>query len=184
MSIVVGCHSADEFFRETLADAMRRERVRVSALVEFYLTALLARQMVQDARTDLPLGVRFVEALRVSSGSPERGRMLREVGDHALTRFVWWQVECSRRSSGSFTLYRHVGQRAYLYCGAYPFNELGERFAKLSDVMARCGTVLATMRPADVLQLYTLWTETRSEYAARAITELGLFFGVSEGAPS
>ncbi|MCC6934731.1 MAG: hypothetical protein IT406_03550 [Candidatus Yanofskybacteria bacterium] len=178
MTTVLGYHSADEFFRDALTAAMQRERIHVSALAEFYLTTLLARPAGWSARSGLPLSTRFVQAIGMPHTSAERARLLREVGDDALTSFVWWQLE-SRRRSGSLALYRHLGERAYLHCGACPFHELGTKFRRISDAMARCGTALGALRPPDVLRLYELWAETGSEYAARAVTELGLFFAGS-----
>jgi hypothetical protein len=67
-----------------------------------------------------------------------------------------------------------VSDRSEDETGRRLFRELSEKFPKFVDVLANVGTQAHFQSEQNLLKLYELWTETRSDRVAKQLREAGL----------
>lgn len=162
-----------EFFRNALTDALARERVSVTPPAEYYVVHLLVRQIDQGVHPDETLGDRFARAHHEAPAV--RVQQLRAVGDSALVFCgLWWEHQYRPLRPSYATYHMDLGRVAYRNIGGQPFDELAAKFSALVDALIRLGTEHSLATARDIVRLYTLWQETDSRYAARALADLGL----------
>jgi hypothetical protein len=198
-SILVG-KSAQEWFREMLADVLSQRRLRVQEITEFYLVNLLAnfvrteKLFVEDADGQVreePLALILLEAL--SRGGQARSSGLRRLGDTAL--FVsGFFGDSIARSAVDVDYYVAMGERAY---GALadaersgtrgaadgPFGELASRFGTFVDLFAEIAELSQLRSNRGLLRLYERFLLTRDARVAERLRERGVALFGGPGAP-
>ncbi len=165
----------EEFFQAALAEAIERERLRITDAVRRYVVLLLARQ---DYHPGEVLGVRFAHALDAALdqvGKTSVMQELQDIGDRALIASgLWWEREFRPRRISNLEVHRAIGRRAYQTLGEYPFSELAEKFEGLADVLMRLSADHLSKSAPDILRLYAIWEATGNRYAARALAAYGI----------
>lgn len=165
----------EEFFQTALAEAIERERVRITDAVRQYVVLLLARQ---DYHPGEALGIRFAHALDAVVDQVSKVSVMQElqdIGDRALIASgLWWEREFRPRRVSNLGVHRAIGQQAYRMLGEDPFSELAEKFEGIVDVLMRLSTDRFSKSAPDILRLYAIWEETGSGYAARALAKYGI----------
>jgi hypothetical protein len=164
--------------------AMERERLRSSAMGEFYLVTLLEAQLhPPEPLGSQPLGLQLLEALGASRTARYRG--LRRVGDAALTLCGLFPESLERSLVGP-EYYHALGRRAYgslasPSSGAAEHTGLTALFSELADGFEGFAAVLGHVafdalfaRDADLLRLYRQWHYTRSRDAAARLAQRGV----------
>jgi hypothetical protein len=193
--ILVG-KSAQEWFREMVAETLSHRRIRIQEATEFYLVNLLAgfleseRLFVEEAEGTVqaePLAMILLRAL--SADRRARARGLRRLGDTAL--FVsGFFGDSLARSPVDVDYYIAMGGRAY---GALRdserggleslFGELSERFPLFVDLFAEIAEMSQLRSNRGLLRLYERFLLTRSERVARMLAERGVALFSGPGAP-
>ena len=177
--ILVG-KTAQEWFRETLSDALSQRRMKIQEVTEFYLVNLLAsflereRLFVEEpdgtAQTE-PLALVLLRALQRDARS--RDRELRRLGDTAL--FVsGFFGDSLARSLVDVDYYISMGERAYgTLAGSARagqgdlYGELADRFAAFVDLFAEIAELSNLRSNRGLLRLYERFLLTRSERVMR-----------------
>ncbi len=193
--ILVG-KTAQEWFREMVADALSHRRLEVQEVTEFYLVNLLAgflereRLFVEEADGTVheePLALILLRALQAERR--ERTAGLRRLGDTAL--FVsGFFGDSIARSLVDVDYYIAMGERAYgtlrdTERGALEalFGELAERFQQFVDLFAEIAELSQLRSNRGLVKLYERFLLTRSERVAQLLRERGvaLFGGPAPG---
>jgi hypothetical protein len=197
--ILVG-KSAQEWFREMVADSLSHRRIRIQESTEFYLVNLLAsflekeRLFVEEADGTVhaePLALILLRAL--SADRRARAQGLRRLGDTAL--FVsGFFGDSLARSTVDVDYYIAMGERAY---GALRdtergagldalYGELADRFPEFVDLFAEIAEMSQLRSNRGLLKLYERFLLTRSERVAQLLRDRGvaLFSGPSTPAAS
>jgi hypothetical protein len=186
-TILVG-KSAQEWFRERIADVLSHRRVKVQEVTEFYLVNLLTtflereKLFVEEPDGSVhaePLALILLNAL--SRGGRARVSGLRRLGDTAL--FVsGFFGDSLARSAVDVDYYMAMGERAY---GALaeeerpgavdgPFAELSQRFATFVDLFAEIAELSQLRSNRGLLRLYERFLLTRSERVAEQLRARGV----------
>jgi hypothetical protein len=198
-TILVG-KSAQEWFREMVADVLSQRRLKVQEVTEFYLVNLLAtfvrteRLFVEDANGQIreePLALILLDAL--SRGGRARSNGLRKLGDTAL--FVsGFFGDSIARSAVDVDYYVAMGERAY---GALadaerparpgsadgPFAELANRFSTFVDLFSEIAELSQLRSNRGLLRLYERYLLTRDARVAERLRERGVALFAGPGAP-
>ena len=188
-TILVG-KTAQEWFREMVADVVSSRRLQIKEVTEFYLVNLLAtfvrteRLFVEDADGQIreePLALILLDAL--SRGGRARSTGLRRLGDTAL--FVsGFFGDSIARSAVDVDYYVAMGERAY---GALaegerpgphgadgPFTELARRFPTFVDLFAEIAEMSQLRSSRGLLRLYERFLLTRDARVAERLRERGV----------
>lgn len=194
-TILVG-KSAQEWFREMVADVLSHRRVKVQEVTEFYLVNLLTTFLRKEnlyveepdgtVRAE-PLALILLDAL--SRGGVARSSGLRRLGDTALFVSGFFGDSLSR-SAVDVDYYVAMGERAY---GALaeaeqgqadgPFAELSRRFPTFVDLFAEIAELSQLRSNRGLLRLYERWLLTRSERVADQLRARGVALFAGPGAP-
>lgn len=190
---LVQARSAEEFFKEEVEAACRRQALRPQPLTEYYVVRLLsafARADSGPAQTlasNDALGMMLVRAL---NGGGSRQRLeLQHVGDVAL--FISGFFSDSLRSGlVDVDYYMSLGGRAYASLGAIDhalsptFAELSEKFGVFVDVLADVSDHTSLAGRQDVLRVYERWVRTGSRRDGDLLVERGIVpnLAITEGA--
>ncbi len=182
--IIVG-KSAQEWFRELVADALSQRRIQVQEATEFYLVNLLAQNLSEHRATagggaHEPLALMLARALE---GDREaRYRNLKRLGDTSL--FVsGFFGDSLARSLVDVDYYIAMGMRAYdaLSAEGYGpsgarqlFGELAERFTNFVDLFAEIAELSELGSNRGLVRLYERFLLTGSERVAQRLRERGV----------
>ncbi len=192
--IVVGT-SAQEYFRELVAQALQGRRVEVSPEAEFYLVTLLSRgvgagrETVGDAPAPEPLAMLLKSA--VEADGEARWRGYKKLGDTSLFVSGFFGDSLSR-SLVDVNYYIAMGERAYDALAALPrgpaggaelFGELAERFSLFVDLFAEIAELSQLSSNRGVLRLYERFLLTGSERVAQRLRERGVALFAGPGRP-
>lgn len=186
-TILVG-KSAQEWFREMIADVLSHRRVKVQEVTEFYLVNLLTtflekeKLFVEDADGTVhaePLAMILLNAL--SRGGRARSTGLRRLGDTALFVSGFFGDSLSR-SAVDIDYYMAMGERAYGALadaerpgpGEGPFAELSKRFPTFVDLFAEIAELSHLRSNRGLLKLYERYLLTRSERVAEQLRARGV----------
>jgi hypothetical protein len=180
---LIKAHSAEEFFKDEVEAACRRQSLRPQPLTEYYVVRLLsafARADSGPAQTlasNDTLGVMLVRAL--NAGGSRQRQDLQHVGDVAL--FISGFFSDSLRGSlVDIDYYMSLGGRAYASLGTIDhalsptFAELAEKFAEFVDVLADVSDHTSLAGRQDVLRIYERWVRTGSRRDGDLLVERGL----------
>ncbi len=194
--ILVG-KSAQEWFREVVAEALGHRKLRVQEVTEFYLVNVLTRFLereqlfVEDAEGNVesePLALILLRAL--AAERRERTAGLRRLGDTALFVSGFFGDSLAGRPV-DVPYYIAMGERAYGVLaeeergrGAAPFDELSDRFELFVDLFSEIAELSQLRSNRGLLKLYERWMLTRSERVANLLRERGVALFSGPGAPA
>jgi hypothetical protein len=178
--------SLQEFFRDSVAHALEKQRVAADDRTAFYLVNLLTFAARPDCRLDdrRPLALMLADAAAAQS-SERRNVTLQRVGDTSLFIAGFFGASFPRRVI-DIDYYIDVGGAAYgsLSAGVRGtlrgrtfgavFGELGRKFRDFVDVLAEVRDAAKGCDDIDLLRLYEVWLRTRSARAARLIRSRGI----------
>lgn len=194
--ILVG-KTAQEWFREAIADALSHRRMKIQEVTEFYLVNLLTgflekeRLFVEDADGTVraePLALILVKALQADRAA--RARELRRLGDTAL--FVsGFFGDSLARSLVDVDYYIAMGERAYGTLAGTErgpgldrlYEELAGRFGDFVDLFAEIAELSDLRSNRGLLRLYERFLATRSERVADRLRARGVALFGGPGAP-
>lgn len=195
--ILVGT-SAQEWFREVVAETLSHRRIRIQEATEFYLVNLLAgfleseRLFVEEPDGTVqaePLAMILLRAL--SADRRTRAQGLRRLGDTAL--FVsGFFGDSLAGSTVDVDYYIAMGEGAYAALrdterGGLEalFGELAGRFPQFVDLFAEIAEMSQLRSNRGLLRLYERFLLTRSERVARMLEQRGvaLFSGPRPPSP-
>ncbi len=195
--IVVG-KSAQEWFREMVADVLGHRRIRIQEATEFYLVNLLTsflekeRLFVEDQDGQVhaePLALIFLRALEADRRA--RSHHLRRLGDTALVVSGFFGDSITRRSAVDVEYYVAMGERAYGTLSETErgagldalFGELSERFQQFVDLFAEIAEQSQLRSNRGLVKLYERFLLTRDARTAQLLKERGvaLFAGPARG---
>jgi hypothetical protein len=198
MAVVTGTGSGiavmnlQEFFHDSVQQALHNQHVEVEAQTEHYLVTVLTRFARADeyfegsagTRGQRPLASLLAEALEAPQAEQRRERMQR-LGDVSLFMAGFFAQSFARRlvdvdyciamggrAYGSLAESWRGGVRGAVFSKL--FAELAAKFQRLVDVL---NEVADTARPAsdqDVLRLYEVWLKTSSPRARRLLQQRGV----------
>ncbi len=194
--ILVG-KSAQEWFREMVADALSHRKLKVQEVTEFYLVNLLTtflekeKLFVEDADGRVhvePLALILLRALEADRRA--RSAHLRRLGDTALFVSGFFGDSLSR-SVVDVGYYIAMGERAYSaladterapgFDGLY--GELSDRFEQFVDLFAEIAELSQLRSNRGLLRLYERFLLTRSERVAQLLRERGVALFSGPAAP-
>jgi hypothetical protein len=185
--IVFG-QSAQEYFRELVANGLAHRRLRIQEGTEFYLVNLLASNLTSEAlfaaRPDgtldaEPLALLLKRALE--SQREERRRALKRLGDTSL--FVsGFFGDSLARSLVDVDYYIAMGGRAYDALSeterasglAELYAELAGRFPELVDLLAEIAELSDLSSNRGLVKLYERFLATGSQRVAERLRERGV----------
>lgn len=183
--------SLQEFFKDSVADAMDRNGVRANDHTAYYVVNLLTLFARSEALFDdtangrelRPVARTWAEAVE-STNPGERNYALQRIGDVSLFVAGFLGDSLARRpvdvdyyvymgGAAYGTLSEHVrgSRRAQVF--RVVFAELAAKFQDFVDVLADIREGANTSH-ADILRLYENWLRTGSKRAARALRSLGI----------
>ena len=178
-------HSATEYFREAVGEAMSARQVRATDLTEYYLVNLLCQYVRLDGRgarrdADQPLAFQLGRALE--SGGHEQRLRLRSLGDFSLFMSGFFP-DSFRRKVVDVDYYKAMGEYAYGSLSrsehdtvAEVFRELAVKFVGFMDVLALVSERTHSGLPVggDTLRLYEKWLRTGSVRDGQRLVERGV----------
>jgi hypothetical protein len=181
-----------EFFRESVAQAMEKQRLSAGDDTAFYVVNLLTLFARKDAvyaanhegRGLQPLALMLAEAVEATDAE-QRNLALQRVGDTSLF-IAGFFGESFARKLVDVDYYIGMGGAAYdALAGnvrgtlrgrafAAVFAELAAKFREFVDVLTEVRDAAKGVRDHDILRLYEVWLKTRSTRAARLLRENGI----------
>ena len=184
--------SLQEFFKDSVSHAMRRQRVEVQDHTAYYVVNLLtlfSRSEALYERTSSgvglkPLALMLADAAE-SSNPRERNFVLQRMGDVSLF-IAGFFAESLARKPVDMDYYVRMGGSAYgslcesvrgtLRGEAFGsvFAELSGKFQNVVDVLNDVRDEARSRQDQDVLRLYESWLRTGSKRAERALRDLGI----------
>lgn len=194
--IVFG-QSAQEYFRELVADALAHRRLRIREGTEFYVVNLLASHLAReeplapgaDGIDSEPLALILKRALE--SEREERRRMLKKLGDTSL--FVsGFFGDSIARSLVDLDYYIAMGERAYDALSSSEraagglqevYGELAVRFPELVDLLAEIAELSELSSNRGLVRLYERFLATGSARIAERLRERGVALFAGPAAP-
>lgn len=184
--------SLQEFFKDSIAQAMRRQGLEADDLTAYYVVNLLtlfarAEVFYEQTRNGIglkPLAIMLAEAAERDSSS-ERDIALQRVGDVSLF-IAGFFAESLAAKLVDVDYYICMGGSAYgslservqgtIRGKAYGtvFAELAHKFPDFVDVLNDVRDEAQASKDHDVLRLYEIWLKTGSKRAARLLRRLGI----------
>lgn len=178
--------SLQEFFKDSIAQAMQKQRVAADDHTAYYLVNLLTLAARPESHLDgrRPLALMLAEAAG-AAGSQERNFALQQVGDTSLFVAGFFGESFPRRLV-DVDYYIDIGGSAYGSLSANVrgtlrgrvfgsvFAELAEKFREFVDVLAEVRDAAKGIDDVDVLRMYELWLRTKSARAARLLRSRGI----------
>jgi hypothetical protein len=193
-TILVG-KSAQEWFREMVADTLATRRLKVQEVTEFYLVNLLAgflekeRLYVEEEDGTVraePLALILLRALQADRRT--RAATLRRLGDTAL--FVsGFFGDSLARTNVDVGYYISMGERAYGSLAETErglddlYGELASRFGQFVDLFAEIAELSDLRSNRGLVRLYERFLATRDERVARRLRDRGVALFGGPGAP-
>jgi hypothetical protein len=183
--------SLQEFFKNSVTQAMARQRVEAADLTAYYVVNLLTlfgRSEQLFDREHGSVGLRPLAAVLAQAAAAERAEerryALQRIGDVSLFVAGFLGESLARRIVG-VDYYVQMGGTAYGSLAecvrgtvrgralSAVFAELAEKFRDFVDVLGEVRDAAAN-RDQDVLHLYELWLTTGSRRAARLLRRAGI----------
>jgi hypothetical protein len=183
--------SPAEFFREHVSTAIGKQKLEVSADIEFYLVNLLCefidpqRSQVLRGKENIletPLALQFKKALEAP---PEhQAGILRGLGDTSLYVAGYFQ-DFFNKKVYDVSYFVSLGSQAYSSLSfllqerddsfASTYRTLGQSFTDLVEVVAEISDTLGTSESSNILAIYDRWTRNQgSVRLRRKLEETGI----------
>jgi hypothetical protein len=184
--------SLQEFFKNSVADAMEKQGVAADDHTAYYVVNLLTlfarSEKLYDRRTDgpgpPPLALLLAEAADAHD-SQTRNLVLQRVGDTSLFVAGFFGDGFARKLV-DVDYYIDIGGAAYGWLSenvrgttrgrafSGVFAELAQKFRDFVDVLAEIRDSGRASDDFDILRLYDLWLKTGSTRAARLLRSQGI----------
>jgi hypothetical protein len=192
MSQLVLGSSLKEFFRLLVGEVVKRQRVTLEEVTEFYVVNLLSdyamaeklfTQEVEGRRDTEPLAVLYHRALQQERD--EKIRTLRRLGDVSLYTAGFFASSLQDRAVGP-DYYVQMGRNAYgavadlsgASAFAAVYHELCAKFSTLVEVLEEIAARgLAAAGPAGQLKLFESWTRTGNGRLEQVLVDAGMLPG-------
>jgi hypothetical protein len=189
MSQLVLGGSLKEFFRMLVGEVVKRQRVSIEEVTEFYVVNLLSdyaqaeklfTQEVDGKREAEPLAVLYHRALQQERD--EKIRTLRRLGDVSLYTAGFFHGSLRDRAVGA-DYYVQMGRNAYSaladmassssFAGVY--QELCVKFSSLVEVLEEISARgLAANGPQGQLKLFESWSRTGNSRLEQVLIDTGM----------
>jgi hypothetical protein len=189
MSQLVLGSSLKEFFRLVVGETVRRQRVSLEEVTEFYIVNLLSEYaaaeklftaQVDGKREAEPLALLYHRALLQDREA--RLRTLRRLGDVSLYTAGFFHQSLQDRAVGA-DYYVQMGRNAYLAVadlapasalGAV-YHELHRKFGALVEVLEEIAARgLAASGPAGQVQVFESWARSGNARMESVLVDVGL----------
>lgn len=184
--------SLQEFFRDSVDQAMHRQGLRADDHTAYYVVNLLTLFARSDALYEetqaglglKPLALMLAEAAETFN-SQERVFVLQRVGDVSLFLAGFFSESLAKRLV-DVDYYIHMGGGAYdslsVQVRGTPrgqafgpvFSELARNFKCFVDVLNDVRNQARVIDDQDILRLYETWLRTGSKHAERLLRRLGI----------
>ncbi len=184
--------SVQEYFQDSISDALENQRIEAAQETVFYMVNLLATfirseelfERTPDGVILKPLADFYAEAVECPT-TAEQHRTLRRLGDVAL--FISGVFSHSlNRKLVDVDYYVAMGGGAYSYlsgalrgnAGANTlteiFEELSSKFVDFVDVLGEVSERAHFNNSADIMRVYEMWVRTGSRRAERTLRNIGI----------
>lgn len=184
--------SLQEFFRDSVADAMAKQGIEADDHTAYYVVNLLTLFARSEALFDTtengvelkPLATILAESLQ-SEFATERRYALQRVGDVSLFVAgylgdglagrlvdVDYYVQMGGSAYGALSESVRGSLRGRVF--ATVFAELASKFQAFVDVLTEVRDEASSSKDIDVLRAYEVWLKTGSERAARVLRRYGI----------
>ncbi len=203
MSELVTAASLKEFFKSLLEEVIRRRRVQITDVTEFYLVNLLSDFVSSDKLFDRELGgegegkrdhepLALLYARALSQEREARIRTLRRLGDVSLYKAGFF-ADALRDGPVGSDYYIQMGGAAYgqvasLSAGAGfsdVYRELCAKFRALVEVLEEISARgLVQNGPTGALRVYESWVRTGSDRLEQVLVDAGLLPITGRGMPN
>lgn len=189
---VLAVSNLQEFFRDSIDDALRSQKVTAEAHTAHYIVNLLTAfarserlyEDCTDGRGTRPLAFMLGDALEAEC-ERERQHLLRRLGDVALfvagffaRGFPRKLVDIDYYIAMGGTAYGHLSEslRGHDRSRAFGdvFAELSTKFLPFVDVLNEIAESACVHSDADIMRLYEVWLRTGSARAAGKLRKLGV----------
>jgi hypothetical protein len=192
MSQLVLGGSLKEFFRMLVAEVVKRQRVSLEEVTEFYVVNLLSdyakaetlfSQEVDGKRETEPLAVLYHRALQ--QDREERIRTLRRLGDVSLYTAGFFNSSLHDRVVGA-EYYVNMGRNAYHAVAnlsgsssfASVYQELCAKFSSVVEVLEEISARgLAATGPQGQLKVFETWSRTGNDRLEQVLIDTGMLPG-------
>ncbi len=184
--------SLQEFFRDSVSQAMQRQGVRAQDHTAHYVVNLLtlfARSEALYEKTQAGIGLKPLALMLAEAAETpdvrQRVFVLQRLGDISLF-IAGFFSESLARHVVDVDYYVHMGGGAYDSLSEHVrgtprgeafgtvFTELAEKFQNFVDVLNDIRDEAKSNDDQDVLRLYELWLRTGSKRAERLLRSLGV----------
>lgn len=192
MSQLVLNGSLKEFFKLLVGEVVRRQRVSLEEVTEFYVVNLLAEyaeaeklftQESEGRRETEPLALLYHRALQ--QDRDEKIRTLRRLGDVSLYTAGFFQQSLQDRVVGA-DYYMQMGKTAYgavaelsgptAFAGAY--QELHAKFSAIVEVLEEIAARgMCASGPQGQMQVFEAYTRTGNERLQHVLIDAGMLPG-------
>lgn len=189
---VLAVNNLQEFFRDSVEDALRSQKVSADAHTAHYIVNLLtmfarSERLYEDShegRGMRPLAFMLGDALEADC-ERERNKLLQRLGDVALFMAGFF-AQGFQRKLVDIDYYIAMGGTAYgflsdsMRSAARPhvfcdiFAELARKFQPFVDVLNEISESAYVHTDKDIMRLYEIWLRTGSPRAAGKLRELGV----------
>lgn len=184
--------SLQEFFKDSVSEAMRRQKLKAEDQTAYYVVNLLtlfSRSEALYERTQSGIGLKpLAIMLAEAADTPNHGERhlaLQRVGDVSL--FVaGFFADSFAEKAVDVDYYVHMGGSAYGSLSEHVrgtpqgkafgsiFSELAQKFQEFVDVLNDVRHKAQSKQDHDVLRLYELWLRTGSKRAEGLLRSLGI----------
>lgn len=184
--------SAQEYFQDSISDALSNQKVEAAEYTVYYVVNLLASfirsenlfERTPDGVIIKPLAELYAEAIEGRS-SADQHRALRRLGDVALFVSGVFSQSLNRKVI-DVDYYCAMGGSAYGYLSenlrgsagtralTEVFEELSKKFVDFVDVLAEVSERTHMNNDADIMRVYELWVRTGSRRAERTLRSIGI----------
>lgn len=189
---LIAVNNLQEFFRDSLEEALRSQNVSADTHTTHYvvnlLTAFARSERLYDRTDDgirlRPLALMLKDALNAETEA-QRNKRLQRLGDVALFMAGFFARSFARKAI-DVDYYIAMGGNAYgflsnsMRTASQPhvlrdiFGELASKFQPFVDVLNEIAESAYVHSDADIMRLYELWLRTGSPRAAARLRGLGV----------
>lgn len=189
---VIAVNNLQEFFRDSVEDALRKRKVTARAHTTHYVVNLLTMfarsdrlyEQTENGRALRPLAFMLNDALETESAH-ERNQLFQRLGDVALFMAGFFAQSFARKlvdidyyiamggtAYGNLSNSLRSGERTHVFCDI--FAELADKFQPFVDVLNEIAESAYVHTDADIMRLYEIWLRTGSDRAAEKLRSLGV----------
>ncbi len=192
MSQLVLGGSLKEFFKLLVEDVVKRQRVSLEEVTEFYVVNLLAEYAnAEKLFTQETDGRREMEALAVlyhralQADRDEKIRTLRHLGDVSLFSAGFFRASLCDRVVGP-EYYEQMGRNAYATIASLSsqssfsavYHELNQKFSTLVEVLEEIAARgLCASGPQGQVKVFESWSRTGNGRLEQVLVESGVLGG-------